>query len=196
MTPQNLTDTALLAALKNPERHEAALKGLFFDTTWRQAVRHYVKKNSGTEEEAIEIFHDALIALSLNIRSGKFEERSTLFTYFVGIAKIKWLTKLKQKRQHTPFESIEYAWEEGQNAETELANQELNEQLDKVLKNIGEPCRTVLMLYMERYTNAEIAQKLDLSSPNAAKTKCYECRQKLGKYLEKHPKWLNILRGY
>jgi RNA polymerase sigma factor (sigma-70 family) len=195
MTHQNPTDAELLAALKNSEQHEVALKGLFFNDTWRQSVRRYVEKNRGNEQEAIEVFHDALTALSLNIRSGKFEERATLYTYFMGIVKIKWLSKLKQKQRHISFETIEYTLEDEQNVETELANQELSSWLDEILKNIGEPCRTVLMMYMERYSNAEIAQKLGLSSTNAAKTKCYECRQKLQKYLEKHPKWLKILRG-
>ena len=61
-------------------------------------VELYVQKNNGSQEEAKDIFQDAVACLYQNLRMGKFKGDSSVKTYVHAIAKRLWLSQLRKKK--------------------------------------------------------------------------------------------------
>src|ERR1700742_3401771 len=62
-------------------------------------VNYLIVKNNGREEDAHDIFQEAMVALFEQLSSGKFEQRSSLKTWIYAVCRNKWLKQLeKQKR--------------------------------------------------------------------------------------------------
>ena len=60
----------------------------------KERVCSYILGNSGSREEAIDIFQEAVIAFYENVRDGKFKGESAISTYVFSIGKFKWLNQM------------------------------------------------------------------------------------------------------
>ena len=73
--------TAVLAGGSECERVMAYLYGRYVNQ-----IIAFVRERSGTEEEAKDIYQDAIVNLLLAIQDGRFEGRSAVSTYLFAIA--------------------------------------------------------------------------------------------------------------
>ncbi len=138
----------------------------------------FVLANSGTAEEAKDIYQEAFIAAWQNIRAGRFasQNESSLEAYLFQIAKFKWYDHLKaaKKIRVVPVE---------ENAFAEVVyNKEEENYIEKVqqhFKNLGEPCRQVLTLfYFMKQNMSTIATAFSWTEATAKNNK-YRCLQRL-----------------
>lgn len=156
-------------------------------------ITGYVLSNHGSEEEAKDIFHDALIALYHNIRSGKFSLNSKLSTYLYSICKYRWLNYLRDHRAEiiSTIDEVEKVSEfesdsDGPNdaLEREKEFEEKKEVITKILEKIGEPCYSILnMFYFKKFSMKMIAEKLKYKTEKVAKNQRYRCILKLRQML-------------
>jgi RNA polymerase sigma factor (sigma-70 family) len=196
MTPQNPTDADLIAAIQGTrEAREKALQTLFQTGIWQQIVVRYVQQHGGSEQDGKDVFQDTMILFDRNIRSNTFEGRASLQTYFVGIAKWRWLAVQRQRKNLVELDTAEHIKEAVQSPENQMISDEKRLLFDESLAQLGKRCQALLGLVRLEYSMKEIADALELSSPEMAKKNAYECRMKFRAYLEKHPKLLKILRG-
>jgi RNA polymerase sigma factor (sigma-70 family) len=191
--PINTTDEEWVKAIQSDKAaREDALAFFFKHSTLRKTVFDYVRSNDGSDADAKDVFQDTLILFDRNIRAGKFQAKSTLFTYFIGIAKWRWLAL---KRQKSKTESTNHFAEiEIQGVDYQYFEKEKKELLESVLRQIGEKCKTLLTYYKLSYSMEEIAQQYGLSSAEMAKKETYRCREKLKNYLNQHPQLLQNLK--
>lgn len=89
----NKTDPGILAALKI--RKHKIYKELY-DKNY-SFVERYVLKNSGTVEDAEDIFQDCLIILFKKAQSEDFQLTASIDTYLYAVSKNLWLNKLRNK---------------------------------------------------------------------------------------------------
>lgn len=148
------------------------------------AERH-ILKNSGTVEEAADIFQDAIIILYNQIRAKKFRNDASIKTYLYVIVKNRWIRELKKNpHQFSGIESIDnYVAPNGlEHAKTP----EHSELLHQLLEELNDECRKVLVdYYYKNQSMQEIKEGFGLSSEQAAKNKKYRCLQYLIKLCKK-----------
>jgi RNA polymerase sigma factor (sigma-70 family) len=191
---QNLrSDTELLDALKQGSRHrDEALQQIYGNTKLKRSVMAYVMAHNGNEQDADDVFQDSLILFDRQIREGKFQGQSSLTTYFIGIAKWRWVSlqrkwgrniELKPEKHDQKIESVE----------ARAIENEKRDLIDEVLSKIGKRCQTILKLYKLSYSMEEIAAEMDLSSPALAKKNAYECRKKFKDFVVQHPEYQSII---
>lgn len=134
------------------------------------AVRKYVVQNSGTTDDAKDIFQDALIVLNEKVKQPDFELSANLTTYLFAIAKNKWLCELRKRNRPLPEIQEEHLNEE-QEEKFLLA--------EKALLKIGEKCQEILIsFYVAKKTMEEIAKKFGFSGERSAKNQKYKCLEK------------------
>ena len=129
--------------------------------------------NSGTEDEARDIYQDALIVFWQKARSGNLVLTSKISTYVYSICQNLWRKELDRKKRltHEARDSSESIDMDGPEREKIMA---------KCLNQLGETCRKVLMYYyFDEMSMQEIADKLGFANTDTAKTKKYKCKQKL-----------------
>lgn len=180
-TDTSINQLTLLSAIRNND--EKALKILYQNNYYK--VERYVMENTGTSNEAKDIFQEAFIALWRNIQLGRFqpEYEGSLDAYLFSIAKNKWLDHLRNvKRNQTVSITIESNGIENIQELTEEENRSLKN-IKESLKLLGDICREVLKrFYYQRQSMRTIAEEMNWTEATARNNK-YRCLQQLRKFV-------------
>ena len=132
-----------------------------------------VINNSGTEEEARDIYQDALIVFWQKARSGKLVLTSKISTYIYSVCQNLWRKELERKKKLLNEEK-----------DSAVTIDQDSEEREKIIANcldqLGDTCKKVLMYYyFDNLSMQDIADKLGFANTDTAKTKKYKCKQKL-----------------
>jgi RNA polymerase sigma factor (sigma-70 family) len=140
-------------------------------------VQNLVIKNSGTADDASDLFQEVLIILYEKGRDQKLILTCSLKTYVYSVARNQWLKKLQSGMKNTRLENFE----EFISVETEPA-ETLVPLLNKLLNEIGETCRKLLVaFYYRKKSMEEICIELNYMNADSAKNQKYKCIQRLKK---------------
>jgi len=140
-------------------------------------VRYMIINNSGTEEEAKDIFQEAMVVLYEKANEGNFELSSSLKTWIYAVCRNKWLKQLEKKKKNYRFTDFE---EFDAVEEKEEENISVHETLRANLNRLGVGCRKLLLLfYYFKKSMEEIAVDLNYTNADNAKAQKYKCIQKL-----------------
>lgn len=169
----------LITAIKAND--SVALKS-FYIANYRK-TQALVLNNSGTEEDAKDVYQEAFIVVWNNIKNNKFIplNETAIEGYLFSIGKNKWMDILKS----TQFKKTNNTINET------LLNEEVNEIYQEdifdlklkstmnAFKNLGEPCKELLTnYYFEKKSLKDIAQILNIEE-TTARNKKYRCMEKL-----------------
>ncbi len=129
--------------------------------------------NSGTEDEARDVYQDALVVFWQKARSGKLVMTSKMSTYIYSICQNLWRKELDRKKRLSNEEK-------DSSVSMDMDSPEREKIMAKCMSQLGETCRKVLMYYyFDEMSMQEIADKLGFANTDTAKTKKYKCKQKL-----------------
>ncbi len=129
--------------------------------------------NSGTEEEARDVYQDALVVFWQKARSGNLVLTAKMSTFIYSICQNLWRKELDRKKRLSNEEK-------DSPQSMDLDSEERNKIIGQCLNQLGETCRKVLMYYyFDEMSMQEIADKLGFANTDTAKTKKYKCKQKL-----------------
>ena len=176
-----LSDLEIIEHLKSGQTD--AFKVFYHDFN---KITGFIKQNNGGEEEARDIFHEALIILYEKIIGNEFVLESKLSTYLYSVCKNLWLMQLRKTKSVVvnSFDNEEYYSNliddsYMQNEETKEIEEKL-EIVEGKLDDLGEPCLSILtMFYFRRMSYRLIANKLKYKTEKVVKNQKYRCIQKL-----------------
>ena len=135
---------------------------------------NFVLKNNGTEEEAKDIYQDALIVFWEKVASGDFILTSKISTYLYSVVSNLWRKELVRKGRLVSNDDTDIP------INIHFGENEQVYAIHKCIANLSDTCQKVLSLYyFERASMSEIAEKLDFASSDTAKTKKYKCKKEL-----------------
>lgn len=132
-----------------------------------------VISNSGTEQEAKDVYQDALVVFWQKATSGNLVLTSKISTYLYSICQNLWRKELDRKKRlsHEEKDDVEF---------TDTDSKERAKIIHQCIDELGETCKKVLMYYyFDGLSMQEIADKLGFANTNTAKTKKYKCKKKL-----------------
>ena len=129
--------------------------------------------NSGTEEEARDVYQDALVVFWQKARSGSLVLTSKMSTYIYSICQNLWRKELDRKKRLSNEEKDSPVTLDTETSEREKIIAKCIDQLDGT-------CKKVLMYYyFEEMSMQDIADRLGFANTDTAKTKKYKCKKKL-----------------
>ena len=146
-------------------------------------VQGFILNNSGTIDDARDIFQEAMIVLYEKATSATFELNCQLKTYIYSVCKRVWLKRLKQlQRYSSQIESLE----ETVSVEEEIEGHEKQNAdfilMEHAMSKIGEPCKSLLdAYYLQKKSMQEIADNFGYTNADNAKTQKYKCLMRLKK---------------
>jgi RNA polymerase sigma factor (sigma-70 family) len=186
-------DDIITGITGSDQEREAALRYVFQRSGWQAAVVSLVQQYGGNAQDGEDVFMETIVAFDRNIRSGKFESKSSLKTYFLAIAKKLWWKKRKKQRPEEEIAPQHY--DDALPSVEDLAiADEQKEYHRRMLGMLGRRCQELLKLSHLGYAMAEIAQTIGLSSPEAAKKEVYRCRLRMRKFIDDHPEWGDLIK--
>lgn len=130
-------------------------------------------KNNGTEQEAKDVFQDALIVFWQNVTSGKLVLTSKISTYIYSVCLNLWRKELDRKSRlsHEEIEEAEYIDDE---------QKERAMIIHQCIARMDETCRKLLTYYyFDDMSMQDITKKLGFANTDTTKTRKYKCKKKL-----------------
>ena len=164
-----MTDKQIIEFLRNNEYQKAVNR--LYDVLG--LVKKHIYSNSGTSDDAKDIFQDALVVLYKNVRSENFSLTVPLKTYLLAIVKNLWLQELRRRNKMIVTTN-----------QTDIPDSEFTEERNfdiaqAAFNLLGEKCRQLLILfYFKKKTYKELASFLAFGDERTAKNQKYRCLQK------------------
>lgn len=147
-------------------------------------TRRYVLENSGSDEDAQDLFQEAVLTAWLNIKDGKlrFDNETNIGGYVFRIAKFKWLDRLRSAAFTKRKVMVS---EETLNIASLQTDENLDERLEKlqtIYAQLDTKCRTILEMFYYKKMNLEsIAEELSYDI-GSIRTMKYRCMMKLREF--------------
>lgn len=160
-------------------------------------VEYYILRNSGTKDDASDVFQDTLLLFYKQIIQNSFDEKYKVYGYLYKISLYKWMNKAKKNSKIKfvdEIENLDYLIEH-ETANDVISNPDENI-IRKLFSSIGEKC-IELMTYTT-YTSLlleDIMLRMELNSVAAVKMQLKRCKEKLLKQIEENPSLINQLRN-
>lgn len=177
-----LTDDELLVGLANGS--DDVLNQLYRRVF--PMVLHFITTNSGNEDDAKDIYQEAVIVLYEKVRTGSLELNCQLKTYIYSVSRRLWLKQLTQRSRYLVRDIESPASDEFTNEQIEfdlIDHEDRNRQFDLMadsLERLGEPCRTLLEdFYIQHLSMQAITEKFGYTNADNAKTQKYKCLMRL-----------------
>lgn len=146
-------------------------------------IRSLILNNSGSADEAKDIFQETMIVLYEKVRSGTFELNCLIKTYVYSVSRRLWLKRLQQMNRYVP--SLEAVKDTVPVDEEIEENEKINaefEVMNKAIASLGEPCKSLLeAYYLEKKNMQEIAVSFGYTNADNAKNQKYKCLMRLKK---------------
>ena len=149
-------------------------------------IARMVLNNSGTEQEAKDVFQESLLVLYHHVKQQQFSLSCALQTYLYSVAKRLWLKQLHKNHGFYKLDERFYENEDVGAASSDLEVYEEREQnIDRMKESmgqLGEPCKALLEdFYTKHLSMDEIADKFGYTNADNAKNQKYKCLQRLKK---------------
>lgn len=145
------------------------------------AVRTFVLANRGTDNDARDVFQEAMMAAWNNLLKERYESREGkgLEAYLHRICRFRWLERTRSAafRRSSPLDEEDL--HDPDNSFNRLIRKEDIEQAAQLMGRLGERCRKILYLfYYHRESMEKIAAEMGLTA-DSAKNQKYRCLNQL-----------------
>ncbi len=146
-------------------------------------IQNLILNNSGTEEDAKDIFQEAVIILYEKSKSDSFELSCQIKTYIYSVSRRLWLKRLQYNRRYeaeiaslVEIVPVEEDMEEHDKRSLQFG------MMEKAMSSIGEPCKSLLeAYYINKKSMQEIAENFGYTNADNAKNQKYKCLLRLKK---------------
>ena len=176
----------LLDGIKN--KNNTVLRLVY--TEYFPMIRSFILQNSGNEEDAKDVFQEAIIAIFKKSTEFDFEITSSFKTFLYSICRQLWLKQLRNRKIHLNniveiTEKIEMDNE---------ADEALEDSLEKRLfrkhfNQLNKECQKLLRLSMQKVQAKDIARLMGYSEQFVRNRK-YRCKGMLAKLIKSDPEYI------
>ncbi len=153
-------------------------------------VRKFVIQRLGNEDDAYDVFQEALLEIYQSIIENTYPEKFTIGGYMYKMCTFKWLNKSKRdqrldfKDDFLDFEVAEVSKIEN----LDFVNTNEEDVLKMYFKNMGDKCVELLTnTILLDYSLEEVRVKMDFASIGAVKMQHKRCKEKMMELIEKYP---------
>lgn len=179
------TDHEVILGILN--NSESVLKRFY--TAYFPMVFQLIINNNGNEDDAKDVYQEAVIVFYDKVKAGDFELSSKLKTYIYSVCRRLWLKRLAQMNRYggdikdfQEFLPVEDESEKNRERDLQFSK------MGNALKLLGEPCKTIIEeFYIHNRSMQEICENFGYTNADNAKTQKYKCLQRLKKlFFQQH----------
>lgn len=166
-----------------------------FEELYRQhyrAAADFVKANSGQEQDARDVFQDALMVLVKKSRDEHFRLSGEPVAYLMGVVHKIWLYRLRTRHAH-PEMPLDEAYATSPDVDDwaflvqETIENERHRAVQQLFETLNPECQKLLeYVYWQRLHAAQIAPLMDYTE-SFVKVKKHRCMAALREKVRTHP---------
>lgn len=157
-------------------------------------INFYITCNSGRDEDAEDIFHDALIVLMNKMDNGTLKLSCSIETFLFAICRNLWYHKLSHvNRMH---EYRENHRKERIMAAMETESYDVHDELLRLMRfhfsRLDETSKKTLDQYLHKVPNKETTEMMGYKNKHYAKTRKFICKERLKNMIMKDPEYKKL----
>ncbi|MCF8298738.1 MAG: sigma-70 family RNA polymerase sigma factor [Saprospiraceae bacterium] len=158
-------------------------------------IEFFVKENSGTDDDAQDIFQDATIIIYSKLKNNSLELSSSFISYLFAVCKLLWLKQLRNRRKFKfKIEFKEESMEIDEDIIEEKTITERYKLYQLYFKELGDDCQKVLQMFLKKIPLKEIADEMGYKNEKYAKKRKYKCKEILLNKIKSDPNFKNLER--
>jgi RNA polymerase sigma factor (sigma-70 family) len=189
-------DATLLQALRSNANPDEAIRHLY--RTQYNLTKIYIQQNSGSEEDAEDIFQEVICSFIDIVKKDKFRGESSVSTFLYALTRNTWLNELK-KRDRAKIRDEKFEKQKdttGPDVSHFIANRETNNQLMQLVNSLGETCKQILLaFYFENLAMKDILKNLAYENEQVVRNKKYKCLKQLEQTITSNPQLAKNLKS-
>lgn len=168
------------------ERNHTKAFRLLYD--YFPLIQKYVVQNNGNNEDAKDLFQQALLVFYQKISEGKYDHTAKISTFLYAICRNNWNKKLTRgkERHHIPLDEKHDLGFDDENLinEENQPTQSLKDFLSEKIKELGDPCQSILIFHeFYKLSMTNIAEKMGYKNENTVRQQKYKCLIRLRKLI-------------
>ena len=151
-------------------------------------IAGYIRKNSGTEEDVVEMIQIVIMELWIAVRDGRYVEEGKLGQYIYQLTSNTWRDELRKRRtrpqEMLPDAALQIADEGAENLASAIVKDRYLNAIHEGMSQLGEVCRDIIQMYhLQKIQLQEIAERMQYDYDNLRK-RIFDCRKKLKQLTE------------
>lgn len=181
-------DADLITAIRLSNQLNDAI--FFIYQEYSDTISSFILANSGTPQDAEDIFQETVVTFIDLIKKDKFRGEASVKTFLVAIARNTWFNELKKRERSGIREQLFEKSRETNEMDVSqyIADREMKQQFREVLNKLGEPCKKILTLfYYENLSMKDMLNHLPYENEQVVRNKKYKCLQHLTGLLKDNP---------
>ncbi|MGD1843730.1 MAG: RNA polymerase sigma factor [Thermonemataceae bacterium] len=138
-------------------------------------IAHFILQNSGTEQEAKDIYQEAIMVFYEKLQEEHFLLTCQIKTFIYSVCRRLWLKRLREKGKYVGKVDDYEAFIVFDETTTDFEEKEKQfSSMAKALDKLGEPCKTIIKdFYLKNLSMQTIAEKMGYTNAANAKNQKY-----------------------
>lgn len=178
-------------------RNDTVVLQSIFNTFYSH-INFFIKKNKGDDDDANDIFQEALIIIYRKLKANDLVLDCTFETYLYSISRLLWLKELEKRKieQENIKDNHEYNEEIHDDAmELTIEKNDRYRLYQKHFVLLGKDCQKILQLHFDKVPSKTIAHLMGFKSEKYAKKRKFSCKEYLIKSIKQDIEYTSILKG-
>lgn len=197
---EKYSDKTILTGIKN--RKESILEYLYKE--YFPKIKKIVISNGGSEQDARDLFQEALIIVFNRIKKNNLVIKSSFHNFFIVLCRFLWFRQNAPKHNYTSTENMdnESLQKEASAATVNespgdiIYQEHLNNQYEKIYqrhyRKLAGNCKRVLKMFFRKKSFREIATRMNYTNEDYARRKKYLCMQQLMHMISQDPEYIEL----
>lgn len=184
-----MQEIAVANILEGLRERDTKVLDYIYENFYEQ-IKVFINKNSGSDEDAKDIYQDALLVIYQKARKNNLSLSCSFNTYLYSVCRLLWLKQLEARKHQKVATEDTSTFIELEPGIYELF--ELNERYKLYqdhFKKLSFSCQKVLELFLAGVPLKEIASILGFKSDVYAKKRKYQCKEKLINSIKSDPEF-------
>ena len=159
-------------------------------------IRFFVLKNSGSDEDAQDVFQESIIIIYKKLRDSTLDLNCSFKTYLYSVCRIVWLKHLDKRHYKTSsFSDVMTFVDLNEGVEQTAEDQERFKLYQKHFKSLHTDCQKILKLFLDKVPLKDIASRMNVKSEKYLKKRKFQCKEILVKRIQNDPDFKKLKIG-
>ncbi|WP_456459309.1 RNA polymerase sigma factor [Reichenbachiella sp.] len=152
-------------------------------------VRNHILKNSGSEDDAKDVFQDAIMAIFQNVSNADFELTCKFQTYLNAVSNNIWKKRLRDRKKNTVTLEEDFMHIAQEEIEDAVLKMERYKFYLRKFSEISIKCQELLKMFLNGIDMKSITEHFGFASVSYTKKRKFNCKESLVKAIECDPEY-------
>lgn len=155
-------------------------------------VKAYIIKNSGSKEEAEEIFQDGIFQVVVRAKTKGIQLKASLDNYLFIVCKNLWLQELRIKNKKVRNSRVIELHNKNEEIASKINYQEKWDLFEEKFEMLSKNCKAILNEFFKKVPYKEIVKKFNYNSENTAFQRVFKCKKRLAELINSDPRFKKL----